>query len=180
MPRGMRKAKKEDSDAKEKREPVELVAVSGEPGSAIKVGAIMLKKSNRKETREVAELVRELSSEQVMYLNLRAQGYLSTEICARLGINRADVVFWEEDSALFKSCLLAIKRIEADDAEEFMWDLVRKDPNSGSERAFALRGRKPEYQEGNRSTGINQTAVYITVSGKTLAIDDSMKSAGED
>lgn len=145
-----------------------------------RIGASVLKRQNKKEVREIEELVGSMTVPQITYLNLRASGAVTEKICSELNIPRISVMLWEEDDDLFKACLSIIKKMEANDAEEILWVQAKHNPMAKELLMFGLRARKKEYQEGASGTGINQTRVEISIGGVPLDVSANFKQAGSD
>lgn len=146
----------------------------------VRLGALVLFKQNPKESKPVDEMTTRLTDQQVMYLNLRAEGARTEDICKELQIPRTSVLLWEEDDELFKACMTIVKRMEANDAEESLWHQAKTNPMAKELLMFGLRARKPEYQEGSMLGGLAQTRVEINIGGVKFDPSASLKDAGAD
>jgi hypothetical protein len=125
-----------------------------------------------------------LSLVQIQYLNMRMVGLSRTDACKALGISSASPMLWEEESgktSLYCCCVDAIKRKQADELEDNMWDTAMNDSSSRRDimKMFLIKPRKPEYKE--NSTMVNvPVQVNISVDREPYVVDSSIKVVEED
>lgn len=147
--------------------------------ATIKFGVLRALKMTKHEKKTAADMVMMLTAEQVAYLNLRAEGLFSEDICKVLGLDRMSPVLWNEENDVFAHCMDGIKAVEANDAEEMLWLLAKKSPMASSERTFGLTGRKPEYNK-NRELEQGGAKIVVYVQGTQFDVSKSLKSGDDE
>jgi len=123
----------------------------------------------RKGLKEGESEIGVLSEEQVQWLNLRAHGLTSKQACSLLGTDNSLPLFWEaggNSGDLFHCCLAGVKRIEADNLEDDIWQKAIIGTGGSEERRFALKGRKPEYKDSYQGGGDVVTQLKVTINGE--------------
>jgi hypothetical protein len=121
----------------------------------------------------------DLSSTQVQYLNMRMDNISTSKACDSLKIERAAPMLWEVEKgakSVYGFCLEALKRLQAVDLEDQLWEKSIDDPSfcKGNVAMFNLKSRMPEYRENAVNTGNNVVQVNLTVGDKSYTPDTSI------
>ena len=115
-----------------------------------------------------------LTGEQVGYLNMRMQGLSMKNSCQLLKIDMAYPLLWEEElgiKSVYGFCLEAVKRTQAINLEDVVWDKAMTDDSKGLMAMFALKSRMSEYKDNAPANNNTAVQVNISVNGNKYVVD---------
>jgi hypothetical protein len=121
-----------------------------------------------------------LTPEQIQYINLFADGKSISDICTQLNIQKPLIIIWQRQNKLFNECIKLIKEVQAEEAENILWNRSINDDNAMIERMFAIKARKPEYRENSILPNNNIISLRISVNDKEIDTSQSYKTVEQE
>jgi len=116
----------------------------------------------------------EITSQQVVYLNMRMSGLSTKDACKALEIDTMQPMLWEEEcdkNSVYVCCVEALRKLEASMLEDKLWAKAINDSRADAVALACLKARMPEYKENAPVVGVNMVQVNITVENQPYVVD---------
>ena len=116
----------------------------------------------------------DITSQQVIYLNMRMSGLSTRDACKAMGIDTMQPMLWEEEcdkTSIYGCCVEALRKLEASILEDKLWSKAINDSRADNVALACLKARMPEYKENAPVAGVSMVQVNITVENQPYVVD---------